>query len=242
MKAATMHAALRELPLAPLSAIAPGTVMVLAPHPDDESLGCGGLIAACCAAGMPPVVVIMTDGAASHPNSRQWPAPRLRAKRQQEARNAVACLGLPPDRLVFLGLPDAAAPHDGPVFADMATRLAHLATARDCTTLLVPWRADPHCDHEAAWKMGVAVQRLCGAMLLAYPVWGWLLPDEMDLDHAPPRGLRLDITAHRATKARAIGMHESQYGGLITDDPDGFHLPDRLLDALVTDYEVFVQP
>ncbi|GCE88946.1 hypothetical protein MSKU15_0547 [Komagataeibacter diospyri] len=240
MKAADLHAALRDLPVTPLAAIAPGTALILAPHPDDESLGCGGLIAACCAAGQPPLVVIMTDGAASHPHSRQWPAVRLRAKRQCEARDAVACLGLAPDRLVFLGLPDAAAPHEGAVFDQMAARLAHLAATHGCTTVFAPWRADPHCDHEAAWKMGVAVRRLCGLTLLAYPVWGWLLPPDRDLDHDPPRGMRLDITAHLAAKARAISRHESQYGGLITDDPDGFRLPDTLLAALVTDFEVFI--
>ncbi|NVN36779.1 PIG-L deacetylase family protein [Komagataeibacter swingsii] len=242
MMAADLHAALRGLPVAPLAAIAPGAVLVLAPHPDDESLGCGGLIAACCAAGRPPLVAIMTDGAASHPHSRQWPAPRLRARRQREARDAVACLGLAPDRLAFLGLPDAAAPHDGPVFAHIAARLARLATTHGCTTVFAPWRMDPHCDHEATWKMGMAVRDLCGLRLLAYPVWGWLLPPGRDLDHPPPRGMRLDITAHRAAKARAVSMHQSQYGGLITDDPDGFHLPDSLLAALVTDFEVFVHP
>ena len=73
-----------------------GTCLILAPHPDDESLGCGGLIAACVAAGRPPLVAVLTDGAGSHPNSRTYPPDRLRAVRAQEVRTAVGMLGLPP--------------------------------------------------------------------------------------------------------------------------------------------------
>ena len=90
--------------------------MVLAPHPDDESLGCGGMIAAACEAGTPPVVVFITDGAASHPGSRRFDATARRDIREQEARRAAAVLGLAEDRLVFLRLPDGAAPHEGPAF------------------------------------------------------------------------------------------------------------------------------
>ncbi|GAB6968807.1 hypothetical protein JCM25156A_28450 [Komagataeibacter kakiaceti JCM 25156] len=242
MKAAAMQAAMRALPPAPLSAIVPGRALILAPHADDESLGCGGLIAACCAAGRPPLVVIVTDGAASHPHSSAWPPSRLRARRQAEALRAVTCLGLAPEHLVFLGLADAAAPHEGPVFEQVVRHLEQLLRRHGCTTIMAPWRADPHCDHEAAWKMGVTLQRRCHAALLAYPVWGWLLPADMELDHRPPTGMLLDISPYRALKQRAIRMHESQYGHLITDDPTGFSLPPALLDALVTDYEVFVAP
>ncbi|WP_025814039.1 PIG-L deacetylase family protein, partial [Komagataeibacter kakiaceti] len=155
---------------------------------------------------------------------------------------AVTCLGLAPEHLVFLGLADAAAPHEGPVFEQVVRHLEQLLRRHGCTTIMAPWRADPHCDHEAAWKMGVTLQRRCHAALLAYPVWGWLLPADMELDHRPPTGMLLDISPYRALKQRAIRMHESQYGHLITDDPTGFSLPPALLDALVTDYEVFVAP
>ncbi len=43
--------------------------VVLSPHPDDESLGTGGLIAAACARGQRVDVVLVTDGAGSHPKS-----------------------------------------------------------------------------------------------------------------------------------------------------------------------------
>ncbi|HEX2943304.1 MAG TPA: PIG-L family deacetylase, partial [Rhodopila sp.] len=70
-RAADHHRAWRSLPLGTLDHIAgTGTCLILAPHPDDESLGCGGLIATAVAAGRAPLVVILTDGAGSHPNSR----------------------------------------------------------------------------------------------------------------------------------------------------------------------------
>lgn len=242
MKAAAVHAALRALPIVKLAEIVPGTAMILAPHPDDESLGCGGLIAACCAAGRPPLVVIMTDGAASHPHSSAWPATRLRTQRRGETLRAVACLGLSARRVVFLNLPDTRAPHEGGPFARVVSALGWLARRHGCTTVFAPWRADPHCDHEATWKTGVALCQHHGFRLWVYPVWGWLVAGDTELDATPPRGVRLDISPYREAKAQAVRMHESQYGGLVTDDPTGFTLPEALIEALVTDYEVFLSP
>src|ERR1700753_4096951 len=108
------HRHWQQLPLGRLDdVIGSGTCLILAPHPDDESLGCGGLIAACVEAGRSPLVVVLTDGAGSHPNSRAFSPVRLRARRAQEVRDAVGILGLKENRLVFLDQPDAAAPIDG---------------------------------------------------------------------------------------------------------------------------------
>src|ERR1700712_111201 len=101
--AGNVHQGWKALPVGNLSdVIGSGTCLILAPHPDDESLGCGGLIASCVAAGRTPLVVILTDGAGSHPNSRTFPPDRLRAVRAQEARDAVGCVGLPPGRVVLM--------------------------------------------------------------------------------------------------------------------------------------------
>jgi LmbE family N-acetylglucosaminyl deacetylase len=239
--AAAFHAAWRCLPEGGLDdVIGGGTCLILAPHPDDESLGCGGLIAACVAAGRAPLVAILTDGAGSHPRSLAYPPERLREVRAGEARAAVAALGLPRDRLVFLEQPDTAAPHDGPAFEAVASMLLALVEA-DCSAILAPWRHDPHCDHEAASLVAEAVAGRTGVRHVAYPVWGWTLPDDAAIPGCPGVGWRLDIEAFLPAKRKAIAAHRSQYGGLITDDPTGFRLPPGLLAVFDRPYETFLR-
>ncbi len=241
---AHIHDAWRNLPLGCLDdIIGRGTCLILAPHPDDESLGCGGLIAACVAAGRIPLVVLLTDGSGSHPNSRAYPKDRLRSVRAQEARTAVAHLGLPPDRIVFLNEPDTAAPRQGPGFDAVVAKLtALIAEETDCTTILAPWLHDPHCDHEAASLVAARVAAGAGVRHVAYPVWGWMLSGETVVPAASTRGWRLDIGEFLPAKRRAIRAHQSQYGDLITDDPTGFRLPAELLSVFETPFETFIEP
>jgi LmbE family N-acetylglucosaminyl deacetylase len=238
------HRAWRELPEGNLNdIIGDGTCLILAPHPDDESLGCGGLIAACVAAGRPPLVVILTDGAGSHRNSRAFPPARLRARRAQEVRDAVGVLGLSEDRLVFLDQPDAAAPVDGPGFEGvLATLLALIGREPGCSAIVAPWRYDPHCDHEAAALLGAAAAAGAGVKHVAYPVWGWTLAADAVIPETVMGGFRLDISRFLVAKGAAIQAHRSQYGDLITDDPEGFRLPAGLLSVFELPFETFVVP
>ena len=80
--------------------------VVIAPHPDDESLACGGLIAEACRQGFRVRIIVVSDGAGSHPNSKAYPPDRLRSLREEEARRAGAELGVAPEEMLFLGLPD----------------------------------------------------------------------------------------------------------------------------------------
>ena len=148
-----------------------GRTVVLAPHADDESLGCGGLLAHLADAGLGPRVVVVTDGTRSHPGSAAYPAPRLRALREDEARQACAVLGAD---VAFLRHPDGGLPAPGsPAFCDAAVALAaHLA---DADTVVVPWRRDPHGDHEGTWRLARAAvaERDRPTRWLEYPVWAW---------------------------------------------------------------------
>jgi LmbE family N-acetylglucosaminyl deacetylase len=242
--AADCHRAWRLLPLGDVDDIVgDGNCLILAPHPDDESLGCGGLIAACVASGKPPLVAILTDGAGSHPNSRAYPPDRLRALRAQEVRTAIGHLGLAQDRIAFMDYPDAAAPHHGQDFdAAVAILLALIRSEPACTAILAPWQGDPHCDHQAASVMAAAAARSAAIRHMAYPVWGWTLAAEVSVAGAEASGFRLDIQAFLPLKRAAIRAHQSQYGNLITDDPAGFRLPAELLSVFDSPFETFIRP
>lgn len=231
----------------------PGGFLVIAPHPDDESIGCGGLIAECVARGRPVRVAVLTDGTGSHPGSPSFPPPRLGALRREETRAAVAELGLDPDRdLDFLGLPDTAVPSSGPGFDAAVDRLGHLAEENGCpSAVFTTWGHDPHTDHKAARAIGGAVARALPSQpkLFAYPVWGWAfarpvpgfpLPHEPDLP-GPLRGLRLSVERHLPAKRRAIAAHRSQTTALIADDPGGFRLPPEALALFFRPFELFLE-
>lgn len=229
------------LPVRDISALTgDGRVMVLAPHPDDESLGCGGFIAEACGRGHKPLVAVLTDGAGSHPNSQSFPRERLVQLRAGEARQALAELGLSSENVLFLGQPDTAAPHSGPAFESLLDEVTEICRAAEIRTILAPWRHDPHCDHEAAHLLIKAVTRKAGLRHVAYPVWGWTLPTSQKLDGPVPVGMRLDIARHLSAKRRAIAAHRSQWSGLISDDPSGFQLPADLLVVFERPFETFL--
>ncbi len=239
--AGAMLRAMRALPLGSPDDIAQGRpLLILAPHADDESLGCGGLIHMLSEQGKPPYVLILTDGAGSHPNSASYPAPRLKAVRETEARQAVALLGLPADHIGFARLHDTAAPIAGPSFDDAVDTVCALCHARQVAAILAPWQHDPHCDHEAAHLMAAAAAQRLAIPHWAYPVWGWTLPENHPLPGPEPSGMRLDIRDAMAVKSQAILAHRSQYGGLITDDPTGFSLPQRLLEVFEQPFETYL--
>lgn len=231
---------LRNLPLAdPATLLGDRPVLVLAPHPDDESLGCGGLLAACRDRGCPCYVLVVTDGAGSHPRSRAYPPDKLAALRQAEATEAVAALGLNEAHIGFLGVPDGAAPHRGRLFEALVEKVAQYAGERQVGTVCTTWAHDPHPDHHATYRIGRRAAERIGARLFCYPVWGWTIPPHAWLPATPVRGIRLDIEGYLPAKRRAIACHRSQVSGLISDDPTAFRLSPEVLALFDGPYEVF---
>jgi LmbE family N-acetylglucosaminyl deacetylase len=244
MMAADYMRAAEALPLVGVAGMMSyGKALILAPHPDDEALGCGGLIAALAGLGMPPHVAFMSDGAGSHPRSRRYPRATLRALRQKEAREAVAILGA--GEPSFLDWPDGAVPAEGPGFEEAVQRIAALAEGHD--TLVATSGLDPHIDHIATCAIARAVARRRGMRLLLYPIWSWryLHPEMMPIEprEAPgaPSGVRLDISRQLDRKRRAVMAHRSQTTRLIDDDPDGFMLTEGMLSILIRPFEVFLE-
>jgi LmbE family N-acetylglucosaminyl deacetylase len=240
--AARLQWQIRALPLGALAdAIEPGPLLVIAPHPDDETLGCGGMIAMACDAGRPVFVLVLTDGAASHPKSKIYPAPRLKRLREAESREAARNLGLPAANLSFLGLKDAQAPHRGEAADQAAQAIADHAKACGARTIFTTWRHDPHTDHLAASRLAGHAASKCGAALYEYPVWGYTLPPRRLLPAETITGFRLDVSAHLAAKRRAIACHRSQLGQVITDDPEGFTLDPQFVELFTARWEAYIR-
>jgi LmbE family N-acetylglucosaminyl deacetylase/SAM-dependent methyltransferase len=193
-------------------------IVVLAAHPDDETLGAGGLIASAAAAGHRIQVVIASDGEASHPRSATRSADQLATTRRAEAAAAVAALA-PQAGLRFLGLPD------GRLREAIDAIQAALSTAVNGEAwLLTPWFHDRHPDHRAcsAAARQVAAARP-GVRLLEYPIWAWqwASPDRGDLPVASLRRIPIDASAE-ASRRRALTEYSTQtapLSGQTGDEP-----------------------
>ncbi len=150
-----------------------GPVLVVAPHPDDESIGCGGLIATLRHRGIAVAIVIMTDGTGSQLNSPRYPAPRLAALRETEAREALSILNVDRRDVSFWRLGDRYVPTRGDdldrAVARARTELQGYASA----LLVVPGRTDAHGDHRATWAIWTraAASLSKPPRVLEYVVW-----------------------------------------------------------------------
>lgn len=194
-----------------------GAILVLAPHPDDEVLGCGSLIAACVARGVPVCIAFMTDGRGSHLGSRRWSGERIAATRRAEAIAAAGVLGLAPGALTFLPNPDGALLFDRRVQRSSVAVLHDLVVAAGVTRIFTTWVHDPHPDHIAAALVARRVAASTGARIAEYPIWGRFLPDSVPLKDERWIARRLDADGDLALKRKAMASHETQTTGLIDD-------------------------
>ena len=185
------------------------SLLVIAPHPDDETIGCGGLIRDTLARGGRVAVLIVTDGAASHRHSASHPPATLAARRRRETRAAVMALGLDAGGLRMLALPDGGL--DTLSRAGTASLARTFARYRSVDLVALPDPGDAHPDHRHTATAALAAFR--NRRCLTYAVW------------PSPRTARarfaLPIGRYLGHKARALSRHRTQLGA-ITDDPSGF--------------------
>jgi LmbE family N-acetylglucosaminyl deacetylase len=173
-------------------------VLVLAPHPDDESLGCGGTVRLLTQAGTPVDVVFMTRGENGLLALQDQPESvhaRLADTREAEARAACKLLGV--REVEFLNGIDGGLSNQPHLAHPLAGRLS----AGKYQRVFAPWLGEAHPDHAATFRL---LQRAVWAAEIApaiwlYEVWTPLPPT----DHVP-------IDATIAVKRAAIEQHQSQ--------------------------------
>jgi LmbE family N-acetylglucosaminyl deacetylase len=172
-------------------------VLVIAPHPDDEAIGCGGAICLHRREGSAVHVVFLTSG---ERYTEEVPAERNRLVREAEARQAAGVLDV--QGLDFLRLPDLGV---GGCIDEAAGQLRSLLAARTPDILYVPHPEEAHPDHAAA----VVIVRAALASLSSeaprpqlrgYEVWSPLTRHHWVED----------ISAVMPQKVRAVRCYRSQ--------------------------------
>ncbi len=120
-------------------------VLVLVPHPDDEAIGAGGLLALLAARGVRIDAVLATDGEATI--GPRLPGHEIARRRREEFTRSLAVLaaGAAVDH-VALGLPDGRLPGRRP---DLAAAIASALVSTRPDLVLAPWPLERHPDHRA---------------------------------------------------------------------------------------------
>lgn len=186
------------------------SILVIAPHADDETLGMGGTIARMAAEGQDVVVGVMTGpGEEPHPI---WPASEWETIRA-EARDAAALLGV--KDLIFDNLPAVCVP-DRPVH-EVNTAVAKLIARVDPEELYLPFYHDLHQDHSVIAYAALvharayrdAGRRIRLIAMYETPTETHLFPPQLKPPFAP--SLWVDVSDTLETKLAAWDCYRSQH-------------------------------
>ena len=217
---------------APLTLDGVRRVVVVGAHPDDESLGAGGLVARARALGIPVSLVCATDGEASHPDSPTHDPTSLAVRRAAEWEAAARELGVDAMARHRLRLDDGGLDRD----VERLTQALVAAVGDGRGTVIAgPWRDDGHPDHAAVGRAAAAAARRTDAELWEYPVWfwHWAAPDDDRVSRFRPLALA-DVAD---VKQRAIHAHHSQVAPLSALSGDEALLTADLLAHFAGPYE-----
>lgn len=193
------------LPLPPGRAedVSARSALVVAPHPDDEILGCGGLVARLAAAGAAVRVLFLTDGGGGVEEVADREA--YRRRRREEAARVAEVLGIAGSD--HLDLPDGALDRHLEAIEDGLRRV--LLSQRP-ELLLVPGPLEVSRDHRAAFA---AVHRLLAPLREGSPeheAWAGLEILAYEVNHPAYPDLLVDVTAQEERLARAMDLYASQ--------------------------------
>ncbi len=190
------------------------TALVIAPHPDDEAFGCGGLIARKRLDGQPMHIVFLTDGSASHPEHPTLTPTVLAHLRQQEARDSLNKLGVDSATIHFLGIQDGTLAHlSASGAANTTERLSQFLQSIKPDEVFLPCRNDGSSEHEAAFLLIQAALTKASPQprVLEFPIWSWWNPFLLLRScFTRRRVVRLDLGGHSFLKHAAIACHRSQ--------------------------------
>lgn len=215
--------------------------VIIAPHQDDETLACGGVIARKRSEGLPVHVVFITDGSASHPAHPRLRPADISTMRRAEALCAMACLGVERQAVHFLDEPDGSLKTITTVRREnLVVRLAGLLGPIAPGEIFLPCNPDGSSEHDATF--GFVMDAIARANLQPdiwqYPVWSWWNPVLLlHRWHATKDCRRLPLEDNRQAKQEAIRCYQSQIAPLAPGIAPA--LPSELVDIFLAETEYF---
>lgn len=206
------------------------TTLVVASHPDDEIMGCGGAIALLREMGYRVHVLFVCDGSLSH-EEYYLPSKYQIDLRRYEAETAMSILGVSQESITFLDVKDSMVPCRNQDGFEEVVRLCRNKIADFIPdTVLVPWRYDEHKDHKAVWQImqQALLQESYGYNLIEYTLKPWIGEEQLKrLAFSDFSLWRLDNKPVLEHKIEAVSKYHS-------------HLEDFLQEEVQTD--VFLSP
>jgi LmbE family N-acetylglucosaminyl deacetylase/SAM-dependent methyltransferase len=215
-------------------------LVVVAAHPDDETLGVAGLMHTVAARGGRVIVVVATDGENSHPGSPTHTPDDLRSVRRGEVRQALDTV-CPAASVAFLGHTDGGLDAvQTRLTGEIEALVRTVGTPRSRTLVVSPWTGDAHRDHRIAGEAARAVARHLGVRYRAYPIWLWHWGTADD----PPWGhielVPLSAETRRA-KVDALAAHRSQTAALSGAPGDEPIVSGRMLQHFTRGFETLIR-
>jgi len=198
---------LADTPLIDVEALIAGArrAVIVAPRPEDEVLGTGGLLAEFAAFGLDTLIIGVTDGEATRRDRHEWTRETLRAKRVEESVQALEALGADTASVRRLRIADG-----GVSAAEEELTRCLGALLRPGDLVFTTWDRDGHPDHAACHR--AVARAVFGRPLAAQdaPVWmwSWADPDDPSLPWSDVVRVELGRTA-QARKQRALQMFRS---------------------------------
>lgn len=146
------------------------SAMIFSPHQDDETLGCGGLIAKKRCVGAQVKIVMMTDGSRSH--SQFMAADELVQTRTAESIAAAETLGVDRQDVIHLGCPDGFL---SDCSKDVIEKIVALFFDEQPEQIFIPYSGDRQTDHQATRNIvrGAFRANRFQMEIYEYPVWFW---------------------------------------------------------------------
>lgn len=228
---------LAQVPVTSIDQLVPpmSRAVIVAPHPDDEVLGFGGLMQQLAQLDRGILLISVTDGCASHPGSERWTQEKLRAVRPQESAEALHRMDIPPHLLQWVrgSFPDTGVERYERDLGDFLQRYL-----RPTDVVFTTWAHDGHTDHEATGRATRATAEGLGIQVHEVPIWAWHWAAPED-DRLPWNRARKVLLAPEtiARKRHAAQAFASQLEG----DPDiGLApvLPPWVLERLLRPFEL----